>query len=211
MAGLLGFLPASDVNIQKIVLPPFPELPPGENAGELVMEPNGKHTHTVILMHSVKGAAEMFSRLYLRFGGFSEGFKFVFPRAPQRTAFVPSTGYEISNHSWFQASARREDGSVDTSYLNREELATQTTRLHAIIEREAIYLGGDCSKIILGGIAQGGAFAIHAAMPPYIDALMHAYTYTVSCYRCMHVYTHVHRGLERIHIHTSLPTNRHRH
>ena len=151
------------LDAMKPVLPPWPELPEGEDGGEYVIEPQGKHTHTIILLHSMKGAAEMYSRLYLRFGVLAAGFKFVFPRAPMRTIVGPS-GNEAEMTSWFSPTTRREDGSVETNVVNTAHLTVQTTRIHAILDGEAAYLNNDCQRIMIGGSHQGGAVAVHAAM-----------------------------------------------
>ena len=45
------------------------KIPASEEAGELVVQPSGLHTHTVILLHSMYCNAEMYARLYRRFGG----------------------------------------------------------------------------------------------------------------------------------------------
>ena len=105
----------------------------------------------------------MFSRLYRRFGVLAAGFKFVFPRAPQRT-IVSHTGNETTVHAWYTPCARREDGTVDPNGLNVSQLDTQKKRVHGILDREAHYLGGDCSKLVLGGAQQGGAVALHVSM-----------------------------------------------
>jgi len=145
-------------------MPRFPAIPPEEAGGELTVQPTGPHTHTVVMLHSMKGAAEMYSRLFRRFGILAAGFKFVFPRAPQRRVLVPHTGTEAIMSSWFTPTVRNEDGTIESSAVELGQLAVQTTRLHGILEREAAYLGGDCSKLVLGGSHQGGTVAVHAAM-----------------------------------------------
>ncbi|KAL3903504.1 MAG: hypothetical protein SGPRY_011650, partial [Prymnesium sp.] len=56
--------------------------------------------------------------------------KFVFPRAPRRTAHLES----------------------------------QSRRVHAVLDREAQILGGDMSRVMLGGSSQGGTVSLHAAI-----------------------------------------------
>jgi predicted esterase len=137
------------------------EIPAEEAAGELVVNAFSKHTHTVIMLHSFRGKAEMYARLYRRFGPLAAGFKFVFPRAPERT--IIRAGEEAVVTGWYDPTKRYSaDGSLQP--VNSEQLGLQTKRLHGIIEREAALFGGDYSKIVLGGSHQGGTFAIHAAM-----------------------------------------------
>ena len=153
--------------------PPAPELPSGEEGGELIIQPVHEHTHTVILLHSMLGSAEMYSRLYRRFGPLAGGFKFVFPRAPSRQVLNSGRGLD-DVVAWYNPTRFREDGSIDASTLDAEQLAAQTKRLHWILEREAALLGGDAGKIVLGGTHMGGSVALHVAMsfPRPLGALL---------------------------------------
>lgn len=147
----------------KLPPPLFPELPEGEDGGELVLQPSGSHTHTIIMLHSMHSVAEMYSRLYRRFGPLAVGFKFVFPRAPQRT-LVALSGNERVHGAWFSTTARCEDGTVQPGIVAINELDAQTARIHAILDREAALLGGDTARLVLGGSHQGGSVALHVAM-----------------------------------------------
>ena len=136
-------------------------IPAEEAPGEIVVNAFSKHTHTVIMLHSFRGKAEMYARLYRRFGPLAAGFKFVFPRAPERT--IMRAGEEAVVTGWYDPTKRySSDGSLQP--VNSEQLGLQTKRMHSILEREAALLGGDFSKLVLGGSHQGGALAIHAAM-----------------------------------------------
>ena len=145
-------------------MPAFPDIPPEEAAGELIVPPSGVHTHTVIMLHSVKNAAEMFSRLYRRFGPVVAGFKFVFPRAPLRRILSMQTGSELELTAWYNPTKRSEEGALQADGVDMEQLTIQTKRMHGIMDREAALLGGDCSKLVLDGAYQGGSVAMHAAM-----------------------------------------------
>ena len=148
-----------------------------ENPGELVVQPRGVHTHTIIMLHPAGATAELYIRLYRRFGGLAVHYRFVFPRAPTRLA------------SWHWAAAAREGGLscwflpmlqdqrpdfIQGFYQPKEsameveqataQLQMQTRRMHSIFEREAALLGGDHQRIVLGGTAQGGSLAAHAAV-----------------------------------------------
>jgi predicted esterase len=138
------------------------KIPASEEAGELVVQPSGLHTHTVILLHSMYCNAEMYARLYRRFGHVATGFKFVFPRAPKRQIVMPH-GAEETNASWYSYISKNAEENRHDS-IEAEHLAHQTARIHRILDREASLLGGDCRKLVLGGTSQGGTVAIHAAM-----------------------------------------------
>ena len=147
--------------------PPKPLLPPEElmdgEGGELVVQASGAHTHTVVLLHSMYGSAEMYSRLYRRFLNYAAGFKFIFPRAPERPLISPN-GDEYKARAWYNPTTLRDTGDVDGNTVDMDQLAAQTARIHHIIEREASILGGDCSRVVLGGTHMGGSVALHAAM-----------------------------------------------
>jgi predicted esterase len=125
------------------------------------------------LLHSMLGSAEMYSRLYRRFGPLAAGFKFVFPRAPSRQVLNSGRGQD-DVVSWYNPTRLRDDGSIDTTTVDAEQLAAQTKRLHWILEREAALLGGDAGKIVLGGTHMGGSVALHVAMsfPRPLGALL---------------------------------------
>jgi len=141
-------------------------LPAVEDAGELVVEPHGEHTHTVVLCHPEASTAEgVYGRLDRRFLPMAEHCKFVFPRVPQRDGspfwFLPPRTREgklPAMHFYIQP----DDAEADA--IAAEQIKLQTERLHAILEREAACLGGDCGRIFVGGTAQGGSVALHAAM-----------------------------------------------
>jgi Ca2+-binding EF-hand superfamily protein/predicted esterase len=147
--------------------PPKPLLPPEElmdgEGGELVVLASGTHTHTVVLLHSMYGSAEMYSRLYRRFLNYAAGFKFIFPRAPERPLISPN-GDEYKARAWYNPTTLRDTGDVDGNTVDMDQLAAQTARIHHIIEREASILGGDCGRVVLGGTHMGGSVALHAAM-----------------------------------------------
>ena len=137
-----------------------------EDAGELIVQPHGEHTHTVIMLHPEASTAEgVFGRLDRRFNPLTENCKFVFPRCPERAGtsfwFLPpptKSGELPTMHFYVQP----EDPAADAA--SRAQLEAQSKRLHAIMDREAAMLRGDRSRIILGGTAQGGSVALHAAM-----------------------------------------------
>mmetsp|Transcript_65445 Transcript_65445/g.108793 ORF Transcript_65445/g.108793 Transcript_65445/m.108793 type:complete len:411 (-) Transcript_65445:197-1429(-) len=137
-----------------------------EDPGELIVPPVGRHTHTVVLLHGMYSPpeeCEMFKSLpaYVAYLGAS-GVKFVFPHAPRRTITWP-TGPEANVASWYNYFTRR-DGWLTHDELDEAHLASQTRRLHSILQREAALLGGDTRRLLLGGSSQGGTVALHAAI-----------------------------------------------
>ena len=144
----------------------------------------GTHTHTVVLLHPEGTSAEdAYGRLYRRFGSLAQNCKFVFPRAPSRkvAANAAQTGKTPTEapttHScWYvprppDRKTEQPEGEVGgTSRTEAHDtaagvqLAAQTRRIHAILDREGAMLGGDMARLVLGGTSQGGTVAAHAAM-----------------------------------------------
>ncbi|KAL1524791.1 hypothetical protein AB1Y20_019672 [Prymnesium parvum] len=148
------------------VVPLRPTRVTAEDPGELVILPTEAHTHTVILLHGMYCAPEdnaLYNALpaYLGFLGV-RSIKFVFPRAPRRTVTWP-TGPEANVLSWYNYFTRR-DGCLEHDEIDQAHLESQSRRVHAILDREAQLLGGDVSRIVLGGTSQGGTVSLHAAI-----------------------------------------------
>jgi phospholipase/carboxylesterase len=138
-----------------------------EDPGEMVILPTGTHTHTVVLLHGMYCAPDKLDTFvnlpsYVDGTLGSTGVKFVYPRAPRRTISWPS-GKEPNVESWYNYFTQR-DGADCHDELDEMHLASQTSRLHAILDREVALLGGDASRVILGGSSQGGTVALHAAL-----------------------------------------------
>lgn len=99
---------------------------------------------------------------YVGFLGAS-GVKFVFPHAPRRTITWP-TGPEANVASWYNYFTRRDGDEREHDVLDEGHLASQTRRIHSILDRETSLLGGDATRVLLGGSSQGGTVALHAAL-----------------------------------------------
>ena len=147
------------------LIPPAPTIPAAEEGGELILEPSNDHihTHTIIFLHSTVGEAEMYSRLYRRFGHFAGGLKFVFPRAPRRKVALKegSPAPDAPMRGCWYTPATRPD---DEDQIDMAQLSIQTKRIHGILDRECALLKGDTSKLVLGGTHMGGSLAAHAAL-----------------------------------------------
>nr|AGZ15437.1 TeCe [Isochrysis galbana] len=138
-----------------------------EDPGIVVIEPSGPHTHTAILLHGMYCSPESSDTFVglpaaVKSLGLLPGIKYVFPHAPRRTISWP-TGPEANVASWYNYYTRR-DGELEHDVLNEAHLASQTRRIHSIVEREAALLGGDARRIMLGGSSQGGTVALHATI-----------------------------------------------
>ena len=62
-------------------------------------------------------------------------------------------------NSWFDITALGETLSV-----NEDQIATSTARVTQVLEEEAKALGGDYSKVFIGGFSQGGLMSINTAI-----------------------------------------------
>jgi predicted esterase len=135
----------------------------------LVIEPTGEHTHSVILLHGMYYHGDMFEqmpRILSRLGGSAANTRWVFPCAPIRTISWPQ-GAEHNVSAWYNYFGS--GTQIDEAHL---ELVTR--EVHAIIDAEAARLGGDTTRIALGGNSQGGTVALHAGLtyPTELGALL---------------------------------------
>lgn len=129
-----------------------------------ILRPTGPHTHTIIFLHgrgsySLEFAAEFFEsqtsdKQYVR--DLFPGVKWIFPSAP----YLPcgDTGSQISQ--WFDMKATKSphDGEDE----EQEALMDAIDFIGTIVEQEAALIGS--KNVILGGISQGCASAIHALL-----------------------------------------------
>ncbi|EOD22805.1 hypothetical protein EMIHUDRAFT_195180 [Emiliania huxleyi CCMP1516] len=108
-----------------------------EDPGALVIEPTGPHTHTVVLLHGMYTAPEDSDTMM---------------ELPQSVARVGLPGCKYANvASWYNYYTRR-----DGEHQHDAHLASQTRRIHSILDREIELLGGDAQRVMLGGCSQGG-------------------------------------------------------
>jgi len=148
----------------------------GEDGGELVVPAQAKHTHTVVMLHPEAASADLFHRLSRRFGPLATNCRFVFPRSPERLLQVApgqAVACWFAPHAiarqpayvsgWYATEPAVDESARAAEEVARAQLAAQTTRLHALLDREAALLGGDRGRIVLGGSSQGGSLALHAA------------------------------------------------
>eukprot|EP00928_Gymnodinium_smaydae_P011503 TRINITY_DN14236_c0_g1_i2.p1 TRINITY_DN14236_c0_g1~~TRINITY_DN14236_c0_g1_i2.p1 ORF type:complete len:293 (-),score=38.33 TRINITY_DN14236_c0_g1_i2:318-1196(-) len=138
-----------------------------EEEEDLIIEPTGKHTHTVILLHGLYCRGSDFeqvpSLLVQLFGERAEtsGIKYIFPNAPIRTISWPD-GPEEGVPSWYNyftcKCGEESDDEIDMEHWNE-----MTEKMQNLIKAEVNELG-NASKIIIGGNSQGGTIACNVAL-----------------------------------------------
>lgn len=127
-----------------------------------VVEPTNAHTHTAVLLHGRGSTGEEFAEelaesllsnkksLMQTF----PGYKWVFPSSRE----IWSTVFEETMPAWFEAHSL-------TDIMARQDLQMEGIResvncIEKIVVSEIDNLGGYASRVVLGGISQGGAVGI---------------------------------------------------
>ena len=132
--------------------------------GEYVVSPNAPHTHTVILLHGRDSEAEEFASEFFESQGTDDRtlaqmfptIKWVFPRSKTRQ----SARFETALCQWFDIwpiEEPQQQKDIQTAGLKE----SVSSILEAVL-REASLVAPE--KILLGGISQGSATAIHALL-----------------------------------------------
>jgi len=67
-------------------------------------------------------------------------------------------------NSWFDIPALKEDIKTNTTERGLNELEETTKRIRKVLNEEIKVLGGDSTKVFLGGISQGCATALHVGL-----------------------------------------------
>lgn len=123
------------------------------------------HTHTIILLHGRSSTAKEFATDIFALNTSSEGenlrshfpgFRWVFPDAGNRWC----TPFKEERSAWFDTFSLED-------LRGRQDLQVSGLRdgiqlVRDIVEKEVRRLGGDASKVILGGFSQGSATALWA-------------------------------------------------
>lgn len=123
---------------------------------EMVMQPDGAHTATVIWLHGLGADGNDFvpivPELRLRRGA---GVRFVFPHAPVRPVTLNGG---MPMRAWYDISALRADVRQDAAGIR-----ASAARIRGYVDAE-IADGIPAAKIVLAGFSQGGAIALHAGL-----------------------------------------------
>ncbi|KAA8896456.1 putative phospholipase/carboxylesterase [Sphaerosporella brunnea] len=130
-----------------------------------VVSPLGTHTHTLILLHGRGDSGPSFgSGVYIATpsSGFTlpslyPGLKFVFPTTAERY----STTFRKVMNEWFDTVSL--SFPEECSHLQREGLREAVAHINSLIDIE-IAAGVPEGNIILGGISQGCATALHVLL-----------------------------------------------
>lgn len=126
-----------------------------------------QHTHTVVFLHGRGDTAPSFSRSLghsvtsqrQNFGGIFPSFRWVFPHAALEQSVCPGFGAFNKTSQWFDIWDVR-DFSVREE-LQAQGLTVSVSRIRDLIHHEAKLLGGRYDRIVLMGISQGAATAVH--------------------------------------------------
>lgn len=129
------------------VLPPF-----------ILNSTSGNHTHTVIFMPGLSNIPEHFNNT------FSNKMQFTKKKDTTiiilRSPLAHVTALNGKNYSWFDTYNIPLD---DFSDINLDELKKSAKVLEKVVNNEVNILGGDYSKIIVGGHSQGASIALYQA------------------------------------------------
>jgi len=124
---------------------------------QVVIAPlDGNHRGTLVYLHACTSSNQRYLQGKEAFA--SNGIKFVFPLAPS----IPIYAHDNKEcSSWFDYSGSA-DGELEVDPLSLEDIRV---RLSLTLKREAALLGEDGHKrLVVGGISQGGAAAMHAVL-----------------------------------------------
>lgn len=128
------------------------------DAHDLTLHPRGQHSFTMILLHSCSGGPDDWTPILHRLKvPFRNEIRFVVPCAPLRREAHHSWRGEMN--SWFEYA---EDGD---SAKDPQELTDQIERIQQLMEEEIARLPGeDPKRLLLGGVSQGVALVVEAAV-----------------------------------------------
>jgi lysophospholipase-2 len=126
--------------------------------------PLEKHTHTIILLHGRDSTALEFAPEFLESQASDDRtlpqifptIKWVFPTSQIRN----SQRFETGLSQWFDIWSV--ENPSEKEELQKEGLRESVIEIAAVVTREAEVVGPE--RVILGGISQGAAVAVHALM-----------------------------------------------
>eukprot|EP00967_Tisochrysis_lutea_P058268 scaffold74050_cov37-Tisochrysis_lutea.AAC.11 len=135
----------------------------------VVVEPTGEHHFSVILLHGFSNRGTDFlplMRSFARLGIDVSRVRFIFPNAPRRTMHWPGSDWSRRGFAaWYTYYTDLSgQSSADADEIAVCELEASAAALRALAAAEAAALGGDYSRVFVGGYSQGGTVAAHAAV-----------------------------------------------
>ncbi|KAG9501588.1 hypothetical protein J7337_007279 [Fusarium musae] len=128
-----------------------------------IVEPTESHTHTVVLLHGRGSSGEEFAQELLEETLLSDqsslaqklpSWRWVFPSSRE----LWSTAFEEDMPAWFEASSLTD--TIARQDLQIPGIRQSISYIKTILDQEIERLGGDTSRVVLGGISQGAAVAI---------------------------------------------------
>ena len=134
-----------------------------ENPAHIVA-PEGQFTQTIILLHGRDSTATAFAEEFFESQASNDRTlleifpttRWVFPASKMRT----SARFEVSMSQWFDMWSV--ENSSERNEIQVEGLRESVKDILELVQREATLISPD--RIILGGISQGCATAIHALL-----------------------------------------------
>jgi predicted esterase len=141
----------------------------------LIVEPTAaQHTATLILLHGFSSTPHALHDRWLPglrerlSDGFSydslEGVRFVLPPAPVREISCYGTADRPRYPAWHDYRTADRAASGAEEELDLATLEETREQLHELLDVEIAALGGDASRVVLGGHSQGGCVAMDAAI-----------------------------------------------
>jgi len=154
ISALGHILLAKEARVVAALRPPF------------VVEPAAAHDSTVIMLHGMYSDGSMFEALPALVahyaGARAGGTRFIFANAPLRDIDWPK-GKEHGVSAWYNYFTAN-SGTAFDDVIDEAHLAQVTDAVHELIATEVAALGGDATRVAIGGNSQGGTVACHAAM-----------------------------------------------
>ncbi|KAF5542209.1 acyl thioesterase 1 [Fusarium phyllophilum] len=133
----------------------------GESFGPIyIVEPVEPHTHTAILLHGRGSNGEEFAQELLEETLLSDqsslaqklpNWRWVFPSSRE----LWSTAFQEDMPAWFEAHSLTDITARQD--LQIPDIKESVSYIKTILDQEIEKLGGDASKVVLGGISQGAA------------------------------------------------------
>ncbi|RBR17509.1 hypothetical protein FVER53590_12021 [Fusarium verticillioides] len=128
-----------------------------------IVEPTESHTHTVVLLHGRGSSGEEFAHelleetLLLDQSSLAQklpSWRWVFPSSRE----LWSAAFEEDMPAWFEAHSLTD--TIARQDLQIPGIRQSVSYIKTILDQEIERIGGDTSRVVLGGISQGAAVAI---------------------------------------------------
>jgi predicted esterase len=128
----------------------------------LILAPaDGNYKYCLVWLHGLNMSVQKFYNVFLseQLIGLLKDFKIILPQAP----IAPVTVEKKSVFSWFNVTERKFGKPFDELF-GRQEILDNSKTIIDIIDSEAKHLGGDYSKVFLGGFSAGCAMSTYVGL-----------------------------------------------